>query len=129
MHPFSWMQRHREQFVIGFVTRTFSQDRTFPFHKHPLPGKQNRNFSRTKHSSNSVICSQRYGQYTKPLKVKVEFSLFRAGEPVASHSFTWCFLQGKKGNIVKSVHSLYLCSEIFSECNGVNGWEVIQIHR
>ena len=47
-------------------------------------------------SCNRVICQQRYYKCAEPLILEAEFSLFRAGEPMSSSSFTWCFPQGRK---------------------------------
>ena len=66
-------------------------------------------------SCNRVICQQRYCKCAKPLILEAEFSLFRAGEPMSSSSFTWCFLQGR--NKVKNSEGVFtasICAAKFS---------------
>lgn len=106
---------HRHQFVavcVSRMLRTFSQASTFPFHKHPFPGKQNRNSSRPMEEQLWIICRQRYRSCVcaKTLILKPEFSVFRAGEPKASPSCTWSSLQGKKeGKCQWGVHAPVIC--------------------
>lgn len=61
-----------------------------------------------RNSCNRVICQQRYCKCAKPFILEAEFSLFRAGEPTSSSSFTWCFLQGR--NKVKNSEGVFTAS-------------------
>lgn len=62
------------------------------------------------------------------LILEAEFSLFRAGEPMSSSSFTWCFLQSR--NKVKSSEGVFTASicvvKFFSNCNG---WKVGRLFK